>query len=359
MHSSFTAAMQNPTTTHVGWEVETHRFSKHLTKSDIDQGLYIPTLESDVIHRSARGDRTQPILICVAEAGQDLFVRTTKWGNYGGALKMTGRTWHDVVSATALEGAGHAPPPPPSCPLAPLRRSPHRLLVENRRPCSQPSRGPATLFRALMSAVGEQLQVEVLGSFPAPKVALAENPGVAPRVVMLSFSAFKPIHHGMDDAAAKGRGKGSSASDGFPATDSTRDRPLGAAGGLHSGLEAPGYSPPRKQRRSAGVPVRHVSSTEHQMLEARIARLEARLAMVEWHVRALQEMLQMGAGTSAQGAHMVSVVHMGGGSAQGAHVMPMVHLGQGVQGVLPTSYESYVDYPRPPPGGAHQGNPPG
>ena len=198
--------------------------------------------------------------------------------------------------------------------------------------------------------------MEVLGSFPAPKIALAENPGVAPRVVMLSFSALKPIHYGVDAAAAKGRGKGSSDSDRcFPATDSTRDRPPGAAGGLHSGLEAPGYSPPRKQRRSAGVPVRYVSSTEHQILEARIAGLEARLAMVEWYVRALQETLQMGAGTSTQGVHMVPVVHMGGGSAQGAHVMPMVHLGQGVRGVLPTS--SYVDHHPPPSEGVYQGNP--
>jgi len=88
-----------------GWEAVSHTFGKQLTKSAIDQGLYIPTLEADVIRRSARGDGAQPILICVAEVGQDLFVRTTKWGNYGGALKMTGRTWHNVASALGFQGA--------------------------------------------------------------------------------------------------------------------------------------------------------------------------------------------------------------------------------------------------------------
>lgn len=84
---------------------------QQLTKSDIEQGLYIPTIESQVIRREARADPSQPVLLCVVEVGLDVMVRATKWGNYGGALKMTGRTWHDIVHATRLYGAcGHGTP---------------------------------------------------------------------------------------------------------------------------------------------------------------------------------------------------------------------------------------------------------
>lgn len=116
-----------------------------LSQSDLEQGLYIPTIESRVIRREARADNAQPVLLCVVEAGLDILVRATKWGNYGGALKMTGRGWQDIVTSTRLY-------------------------------------------------VGRQLQVEVIGSFTAPKSASHENPGSAPRAVVLSFRTLQIVH---------------------------------------------------------------------------------------------------------------------------------------------------------------------
>jgi len=153
-------------------------------------------------------------------------------------------------------------------------------------------------------AVGEQLLVEVLGSFPAPKAFAAESPGAAPRVVMLSFRVDEPagdIEDGSGDPA-----------------------------GSSEGTPYPPYSPHTWRRSAAGpwpAASRGAGSTERpHVAEERIAALEARLAVVEWHLGAMQKMMQTGA--ASQGAHLVPVMPMAGAGARVVPMMAPVHLGR-------------------------------
>lgn len=181
--------------------------------------------------------------------------------------------------------------------------------------------------------MGRQLQVDVVGSFPAPKAALMDNPGSAPRTVVLSFKTLQIVHVTEDINVARDSngGGGSETSSGIPRLVGTvTEAPTpGPRSVKRTRAAAQAAAPPPAPSTSEG--------TTDPAAAVRIAHLEARVASLEWCVSTMRDTIA----TLADGVLDKNALRARVGGAAG-HMPPMhgdaMQGFPGQQGALPSPF---------------------